>query len=289
MNPPIRNGNNALTGIYRNIPIAFKKTSKIRNFKVKRAIISDIHANLEALQAVMEDIEKQNVNEIICLGDVIGYGANPLECLDIVIQKCQKCLLGNHEQGAFFDPEGFNGSAARAIFWTREQLQAPSERRDERWEFINMNPRKYYLEDWKALFVHGSPRNPLNEYVFSDEVYEGSKKIEMLFNIITHVCFQGHTHIPGVFTQDHRFLSPDEINYELDLQPDLKYMINVGSVGQSRDGIAKACYVTVEEKENCVLHLVYHRVEYSNQTAAEKIYQISAIDQFQGDRLLSGR
>ncbi len=256
---------------------------------MKRAIISDIHANLEALQAVMEDIEKQEADEIFCLGDVIGYGANPLECLDIVINKCKVCLFGNHESGALFDPEGFNSSAGRAIFWTREQLQKPSERRDERLEFINMNPRKYYSEDWNALFVHGSPKNPLNEYVFRDDIDGCPQKFDVWFDIINHVCFQGHTHIPGIFTQDLHFLSPQEINYEYDILPDCKYMINVGSVGQSRDGIPKACYATVEEKNDGILHLVYHRVDYSNQAAAEKIYQIQEIDNFQGERLLIGR
>lgn len=256
---------------------------------MKRAIISDIHANLEALQAVMEDIERQNVDEIFCLGDVIGYGANPLECLDIVINKCKICLVGNHEIGALFDPDGFNGSAARAIFWTREQLQKPSERRDERLEFINMNPRKHYSEDWNALFVHGSPRNPLNEYVFSEEVDGYPQKIEMLFDVIHHVCFQGHTHIPGVFTQDLRFISPQDMNYEYDLAPDRKFMVNVGSVGQSRDNIPKACYATVEEKSDQTLHLVYHRVEYPIQTTAEKIYRIQEIDNCQAERLFSGR
>src|SRR5213596_1219889 len=89
-----------------------------------KAIISDIHSNFEALQAVLKDIEKQpNVSEIYCLGDVVGYGPNPRECVDLVM-KCKVVLLGNHDQGAMFDPEGFNPPAERAIFWTRGQLEA---------------------------------------------------------------------------------------------------------------------------------------------------------------------
>ena len=84
---------------------------------MKRALISDIHSNLEGLEAVLADIREQGINEIYCLGDIIGYGPNPCECIDLAM-KCNVCLLGNHDQGAF-DPEGFNAGAERAIFWTR--------------------------------------------------------------------------------------------------------------------------------------------------------------------------
>src|SRR3954470_6838780 len=90
---------------------------------VKRAIISDIHSNLEALQAVLADIKSQGITEIYCLGDVIGYGPNPRECIDLVMS-CKLVLLGNHDQGAMFDPDGFNGPAEKAIFWTRAQLES---------------------------------------------------------------------------------------------------------------------------------------------------------------------
>src|SRR5690242_12957308 len=107
-----------------------------------KALISDIHSNLEALQAVLADIKEQNVEEIYCLGDVVGYGPNPCECIDLVMQ-CKLVLLGNHDQGAMFDPDGFNGPAERAIFWTRAKLEEPSEnrkQRDLRWEFLAERP-----------------------------------------------------------------------------------------------------------------------------------------------------
>ncbi len=93
---------------------------------MKRALISDIHANSEALQKVLEDIRQQGVTEIYCLGDIIGYGPNPCECLDQVMQTCEVTILGNHDQAALFDPDGFNPVALQAVYWTREQL----ERRD---------------------------------------------------------------------------------------------------------------------------------------------------------------
>ena len=102
-----------------------------------KAIISDIHGNLEALQAVLADISRQNADEgIYCLGDVIGYGPNPRECIDLIMD-FKLVLLGNHDQGALFDPDGFNPAAERAIMWTRDQLEQPTEARqirEKRWE-----------------------------------------------------------------------------------------------------------------------------------------------------------
>src|SRR5262249_30870048 len=147
---------------------------------VVKAIISDIHSNLEALQAVLADIAGQGVTDIICLGDVVGYGPNPRECVDLVMN-CKVVLLGNHDQRAMFDPEGFNASAERAIFWTRSQLEAPGDNRvarEKRWEFLAERPRSF--RENGLLYVHGSARNPLNEYVFPEDIYN-QRKMERIF------------------------------------------------------------------------------------------------------------
>ena len=110
---------------------------------MKRALISDIHSNLEALEAVLADIRRQGIEEIYCLGDIIGYGPNPRECIDLVM-KVNVCILGNHDQGALFDPEGFNSGAERAIFWMREQLEKPlgsPADNARRWDFLGELPR----------------------------------------------------------------------------------------------------------------------------------------------------
>jgi len=139
---------------------------------VKRAIISDIHSNLEALEAVLKDIDSQGITEIYCLGDIVGYGPNPRECIDLVMQRCKVCLLGNHDQGALFDPEGFNVGAEKAIFWTREQLEEhhgnPAESL-KRWDYLGERPRIH--KEGPIVYVHGSVRNPLNEYVFPEDIY----------------------------------------------------------------------------------------------------------------------
>jgi predicted phosphodiesterase len=178
---------------------------------VKRAIISDIHSNLEGFEAVLADVEQQGITEVYCLGDIIGYGPNPRECIDLAM-KCNICLLGNHDQAALFDPEGFNTGAERAIFWTRDQLEKPGEDPEvqaKRWDFLGELPRNH-REDG-LLYVHGSPRNPLNEYVFPEDIYN-KRKMEKIFSLVERFCFQGHTHVPGVFTESLQFFSPEEIN-----------------------------------------------------------------------------
>jgi predicted phosphodiesterase len=168
-----------------------------------KAIISDIHGNLEALEAVLADIKQKGITEILCLGDIIGYGPNPRECIDKVMATCKLSLLGNHDQGALFDPEGFNPGAERAIFWTREQLEKGDPRGNEkRWEYLGELPR--FHKDGDLLFVHGSARNPLNEYVFPEDIYN-QRKMERIFSLVPKYCFQGHTHVPGVFTESLKF------------------------------------------------------------------------------------
>ncbi len=273
---------------------------------MKRALISDIHSNLEALQAVLEDIRQQGITEIFCLGDIIGYGPNPLECIDLVM-KCNFTLLGNHDQGALFDPEGFNSSAERAIFWTRTQLEnarGTPEDRVRRWEFLGELPRNRRENGF--LYVHGSARNPLNEYVFPEDIYN-QKKMEKIFSLIERYCFQGHTHVPGVFTQSYNFFSPEDIGSKFKLGEE-KIMVNVGSVGQPRDGNRKACYVVLQDEAPAggsasqaaeqsesggaapiQTTLTFRRVDYPAETTRQKIYDIPELDNYLGDRLLEGR
>ena len=252
-----------------------------------KALISDIHSNYEALLAVLEDIKKHSITEIYCLGDIVGYGPNPRECVDLVMQ-CKMVLLGNHDQGAMFDPDGFNAPAERAIFWTRSQLEAPVDSRQkmtERWEFLAERPRMFKENGF--LFVHGSARNPLNEYVFPEDVYN-QRKMDRIFALVEKYCFQGHTHVPGVFVENlpedmYQFHSPDEIDSEFHLDH-RKALINVGSVGQPRDGDWRACYVLLDGNT-----LKFKRVEYDIDTTVKKIHAIPDLDNFLGDRLRDGR
>jgi predicted phosphodiesterase len=271
---------------------------------VRRALISDIHGNLEALEVVLDDIKSQGMTEIYCLGDIIGYGPNPRECIDLVMDNCKITLLGNHDQGAMFDPDGFNIGAERAIFWTREQLESPHDRtnNERRWEFLGELPRSYRLDSF--LFVHGSPRNPLSEYIFPEDIYN-HRKMERLFQLVDRYCFQGHTHVPGVFTESFQFYAPEEIDNEYTLG-DGKLMIKVGSVGQPRDGDNRACYVILDDGRpegngsggeasgsssgaTGPVRILYRRLPYDFETTIQKIYAIPELEPFLGDRLRQGR
>lgn len=252
---------------------------------MKRAIISDIHGNFEALTAVMNRIGELDVNEIVCLGDIIGYGPDPLKCLDVVMEKCQLTILGNHDQAAIFDPEGFNPVAMRAIYWTRGQLESDTEnmeKSDLRWDFLGELPRRH--DEGEYLFVHGSPRDPTNEYVFPEQIYE-KDLMTMLMNRFEKVCFQGHTHIPGLFSDEGSFVTPEQRDYFFQLNGG-KCMINVGSVGQPRDGDPRSCFV-VSDTDEKTIH--YHRVEYDVETTRQKIHAVPELDNMLGDRLLTGR
>lgn len=251
---------------------------------MRRAVVSDIHGNLIALQKVLEDIQSQNIDEIFCLGDVIGYGPSPRECIDEVRQFAL-CILGNHDQAALFDPEGFSSTAERAIFWTRKQLEfdsSDSEQAKQRWRFLAELPRTHQVDEF--LFVHGSARNPINEYIFPEDVYN-RRKIEKVFSLIPQYCFQGHTHVPGVFTEDFEFLALAQLDnlYELG---DQKAMINVGSVGQPRDGDSRSCYVVLDDEQRTV---EFRRVAYPIADTANQIYAIVELDNFLGDRLHDGK
>ena len=246
-----------------------------------KAFISDIHGNVEALQAVLADIRGQGIAEIFCLGDIVGYGPNPADCIDLVRKHCKVVLLGNHDQAALFDPEGFNAGAERAIFWTRKILETgPRAESEARWEFLGELPRIH--RDGYLMFVHGSARNPLNEYVFPEDIYN-QRKMEKIFALVDRHCFQGHTHIPGVFTEELDFLAPEEIDFVHPLT-DRKTLVNVGSVGQPRNGDPRASYVVLADG---VVH--FKRVDYPFEVTRQKIHENPDLDNFLGDRLVEGR
>jgi predicted phosphodiesterase len=248
-----------------------------------KAIVSDIHSNLEAFEAVLADIAAYDVEAIYCLGDVVGYGPNPRECLELVMEHCQVAILGNHDQATMWDPREFNRTAEKAAFWTRNQLDAPIRNREaaeRRWEYLSERPSKH--RENGVLYVHGSPRNALNEYIFPEDIYN-QRKMEILFGLVDQYCFHGHTHNPGVFTESLEFYAPDEIDYRFDLDG-RKALINVGSVGQPRDRDPRACYVLLDDKI-----VWYRRVEYDVAKTIQKIKDIDDLDDFLGDRLRDGR
>jgi diadenosine tetraphosphatase ApaH/serine/threonine PP2A family protein phosphatase len=180
---------------------------------VRTAIISDIHGNLEALQTVLADIDRRGVDEIICLGDILGYGPDPLACVDLVARRCAWSLMGNHDYAVLYEPTNFNSVARQAAYWTRAQLDAAAEADPEsgnrRLDFLNrIRPRVRYQGAY--ICVHGSVRKPINEYVFETDVMDDPRKMREIFDRIDDQvligdrrvcgrCIVGHTHVPGIF------------------------------------------------------------------------------------------
>lgn len=271
------------------------------------AVISDIHGNLEALQAVFADIERRGIKDVVCLGDVVGYGANPLECLDLVQKRCRITLMGNHDHALLYEPTNFNIPAERACYWTRQLMEdEPDDAvRRGRWEFLGKLPVR--VKEGDVLFSHASPRRPMNEYIFPEDVFTNPQKVLANFDRLdARICFVGHTHQPGVFVDDPYFDPPNELPDAPYYEPDEeRAIVNVGSVGQPRDRDQRASYVVVhrsahatgDETENVVARALgcsveqveFVRVAYDVETTVRKILAEPSLDDLLGTRLYEGR
>jgi len=252
------------------------------------AIISDIHANFEALTAVLADVERRGAKEIICLGDIVGYGPSPAECLRIAQERFTVTVCGNHEWAIMNEPLGFHRVARDAARWHRQALFPhwwSSKEKKDAWDFLKS--LKLTHRRGKLLFVHASPSNPTEEYLLRtdlDEIlHELGPKLRRAFERTEWVTFVGHTHYPGVITEDARFLVPKDMDRKLELDPARKYIVNVGSVGQPRDSDNRACYVTLDHGA-----IEYHRVEYDMHATYRKVIDSGVLDRSLAERLLSG-
>jgi predicted phosphodiesterase len=223
---------------------------------MKFAIIADIHANLEAFQTVLADIKEQKCTHYACVGDVVGYGANPKECLKIVRDLGMPCVKGNHDEYCSMDEQldGFNAHAAEAVNWTRKQLNE-----DERqW----LKDLKYFRLVTSFSMVHATLDGPQRwGYVFDKLAAAASFTYQN-----TSVCFFGHTHVPVAFIRDTMVRGGTYSKFKVD--PTKKYFVNVGSVGQPRDNNPKAAYVVYDVDEG-VIEL--RRLEYDIAAAQKKI------------------
>jgi predicted phosphodiesterase len=239
---------------------------------VRLAIISDIHANLPALEAVLADVEGAGVDELWCLGDVVGYGAHPDECASLVAERCALCLVGNHDLAVLgeLDDSSFSPAAAAAVRWTRETA------RPETIEFLRgLKPAD---ENRDVALYHASPRDPVWEYVlWPDQAAECIAVQE------TRISLVGHSHVALFFVMagdgDPRHtgqpLDPQgtaqgaqaRAGTRLDLSEG-RWLINPGSVGQPRDGDPRAAWM---ELDTDAWEAAYHRVDYEIERAAEAI------------------
>src|SRR2546425_8833571 len=225
---------------------------------MKYAIIADIHANLEALRVVLDDTKKQNCTHYACLGDVVGYNANPKECLDLIRDMALPCVKGNHDEYCSSETnlDGFNPHAAEAIQWTRSQLTGD----DRQW----LKELKYIRLVASFSIVHATLDGPQRwGYVFDRLAAAASFTYQN-----TAVCFFGHTHVPVAFIRDSVVRGGTYSKFKI--EPGRKYFINVGSVGQPRDGNPKAAYVIYDLDESSI---ELRRLDYEIAIAQEKILQ----------------
>ena len=241
------------------------------------AVISDIHGNLEALDAVLQDIP-DGTEKIHCLGDVIGYGASPNECCDLVREREMPLISGNHDLAVTdlsTDLVWFNPVAAAAVEWTREQLT------EENADFLRTRPRT--IQEEGVLFVHGSVRDP-DEYILNGTIAQENLAILKKEYPDVRVCFFGHTHVKAVAPSP-TGVSPD--SHTLDLTSEGPYLVNPGSVGQPRDGDTFASYILAEDSLDGA-RVTYRFVEYDVEKAQTKI-RAAGLPEILADRLSYGR
>lgn len=240
---------------------------------MKFAIIADIHANLDAFQVVLEDCKKQHVTHYACLGDVVGYNANPKECLDIVRAMNMPCVKGNHDEYCSSEEhlEGFNPAAAEAVNWTRKQLTEE----DRLW----LRELKYTRMVTNFTIVHATLDGPQRwGYVFDKLAAAASFTYQN-----TAVCFFGHTHVPVAFMKDSMVRGGTYSKFKLETGK--KYFVNVGAVGQPRDNNPKAAYVVYDTLEATI---ELRRLDYDIAAAQKKILAAGLPERL-AERLAYGR
>lgn len=242
---------------------------------MRLGIFSDVHSNLEALRAVRKAYAGENVDDFICLGDVVGYGADPNGCCDIVKELATHTVLGNHDAAVSdrMDYGYYYDAARNALDWHRNQVT------ETNYAWLRELP---YREDGKnATFCHGSPRNlEAFDYIFTPA------QAEMLldeWDNLNQVTFIGHSHLTKAFA-----LWPDRVEEVfppvIKLRDECKYIVTVGSVGQPRDNDNRACCTMFDTDEKAI---IYHRVRYNIRSAAKKIFESDLSSDF-GKRLFFG-
>jgi predicted phosphodiesterase len=244
---------------------------------MRYAVISDIHANLEALTAVVSKIAGLKADRILCLGDIVGYSANPNEVIDILKSEKALCIIGNHDAVAcgLREPNDFNPLAKRAALWTREQLT------DESRTFLRDLPRELNVDD--LFLFHGSIHATDRYILFKEDIQENFQFLEKLTGQ-PRIGFFGHTHMRTSFIHYRDVISVD-LSIELSLSPARKYLINPGSVGQPRDHDPRASFLiydTIEQK------VTFYRTDYDIAACQDKIIRARLPSQL-ASRLKMGR
>jgi len=227
---------------------------------MRYGIFSDVHGNLEAFEAVNSALSKESVDQHVFAGDIVGYGADPAKCIGMIEALSPIAVAGNHDWavGGLFDPVKLNEAAREAVLWTEAVLS---------WEDMG------YLKSLELVFekddftvVHGSLRSPADfGYIFNERDAAPSFKL-----MRASLCFIGHTHVPGVFQLSGSGPVKQRKEHKIKISPGNKYIVNVGSVGQPRDGDPRASYAIYDDE---ALTVEIKRVEYDVKKAQEKLLE----------------
>ena len=242
---------------------------------MRYAVISDIHGNLEAFESVLSAISEERVDDYLFLGDAIGYGADPKECLRLLKSlNPVAAIAGNHEWGVLgkLDVSYFNDTARDAIAWAAKVLDGADR------EYIESFPLVY--QDEKVTLVHGTLNMPEEFYY----IFDNEDAYVTLSQMNNSLCFVGHSHVPGIFSFDHNKVEcMDRTDIKMDGEN--RYLVNVGSVGQPRDGDPKASFAVYDDEE---LTVEIKRAEYDVKKAQRKILN-AGLPAKLAERLSEGR
>lgn len=245
------------------------------------AILGDVQGNAEALRAVFEDIRRRKIERVVCLGNVIGFGPDPVECVDLVRTHCFITIRGDHEQALLSGTDGLIPATAALIEWALEELQQGSEGAS-RMAFVDNT-----LDSFSSAgisFFHGSPRSS-REYLFPSDVRRNRRKLRAAFTHVEKVCFHAHTHVPGVICEEPlSWRSASELDGYYHYRKGEKSLINVGSVGQPRDGDPRAGYIEIRKNE-----IFWRRVPYDVEAVIDRMEQLEVFGTHYSTRLRQGR
>lgn len=239
------------------------------------AIVSDVHSNIEALSEVVKEVEKLRADRVVCLGDVVGYGASPNQCCEIIRELAETTLLGNHDAAVAgrMDYSFYYEAARHALDWSATIMT------DENAAWLRSLPYTYRIGD--VGFCHGSPLDPqAYEYIFA---LEQARELMPFIHELPDITFIGHSHLCKAFAVGNTETN-DVVAQKFGIRRGYKYIVSVGSVGQPRDYDNRACFVLHDTDARTV---EYHRVEYDIDGSAQKIFDADLAPNF-GKRLFLG-
>ena len=242
---------------------------------MRYAIICDVHSNLEALEVVLAEIKKQEVDKTVHLGDIVGYNANPNECIKVFREENIPSIMGNHDAAAcgLDDPLWFNSAARQAVIWTRNQLLPENK------QYLRNLPETLMLED-RIMLTHGSPENRDN-YIL--DWMDAMRQFTHMEKASVSIAFFGHSHLPALF-------ACRGFNHNLDhqgrhsLDKGNLYLINFGGLGQPRDGDPRTCFGILDTDDMTV---EFFRLKYDVFKCAKKV-EDAGLDEYLAERLLAG-